>query len=159
MSELDELHASVLDRLQRVVGMLQELDPNRLNEMPEVEGTNSPYVLGAHVLGNARAWVIGIASEQDISRDRPGEFASSGESADALRGQLERLESEMRDALAKPGLDLDRRILPRQDLWGPNPVREITVRRALLNVIEHASLHLGHLEITRDLIRAPAAGR
>jgi len=30
------------------------------------------------------------------------------------------------------------------------------VRRALIQVIEHASLHLGHLEITRDVLRAAA---
>ena len=69
--------------------------------MPEIEGTNSPYVLGAHVLGNARAWILGIACEQDISRDRPGEFASSGESAAGLREQLARLEAEMAEAFCR----------------------------------------------------------
>jgi hypothetical protein len=123
--------------------------------MPEVEGMNSPYVLGAHVLGNARAYLIGIASEQDFTRDRPGEFASSGESAKALRTQLESLEAEI--AAALPTLNLDKRLQPPQELWGPNPTREITVRRALLQVIEHASLHLGHLELTRDLLRRPSS--
>jgi hypothetical protein len=154
MSEIDELHASILDRLRKVVAAVEELPASSLNAMPAIEGTNSPYVLAAHTLGNARAWVIGIACGQDISRDRPGEFASSGADAAALRDELARLEREMAEALPRlTPADLDRRFLPRQDLWGPNPVREITVRRALLNVIEHASLHLGHLEITRDLLQ------
>src|SRR5581483_2727109 len=147
--------ASILTRLRSIVTAVEELDPAQLNAMPEVEGTNSPYVLAAHALGNARAWVLGIACEQDIARDRPGEFASSGPTAEALRASLTRLESEIEAAFAR-GLDLDKRITPRQDLWGPNPAREITVRRALIQVIEHASLHLGHLEITRDVLRAAA---
>jgi hypothetical protein len=157
MSELEELQASILDRLRKVVGMIEEIEPASLNLMPEVEGTNSPYVLGAHVLGNARAYLIGIASEREFVRNRPGEFASSGDSAKALRAQLEALEAEI--AAVLPHLtDLDKRLMPRQELWGPNPVREITVRRALLQVIEHASLHLGHLEITRDLLSSGKAG-
>ena len=155
VAELEELHASILNRLRLVVETIASLDPIRLNDMPEVEGTNSPYVLGAHVLGNARAYVIGIAAEEGISRDRPGEFASAGDTAEGLQTQLAALEDEI--AAALPRLtDLDKRLSPRQELWGPNPVREITVRRALLQVIEHASLHLGHLEITRDLLRRPS---
>lgn len=47
---------------------------------------------------------------------------------------------------------LDRRFVPPQELWGGgNPAHEITPRYARLHVIEHASLHLGHLELTRDL--------
>jgi hypothetical protein len=155
MSEINELHASIVDRLRKVAGALDGLDGARLNAMPSVEGMNSPYVLVAHTLGNARAWVLGIACGWDLQRDRPGEFASSGTDALALQSQLVQLERDMAEAL--PNLtsdDLDRRFVPRQELWGPNPVREISVRRALLNVIEHASLHLGHLELTRDLIGA-----
>ena len=155
MTELEELQGAILRRLDLVVETIESIEPRRLNDMPEIEGTNSPYVLGAHVLGNARAWLIGIACEQDISRDRPGEFASSGESAARLRAQLTDLEGEMADALPRL-TDLDKRLMPRQELWGPNPVQEISVRQALLQVIEHASLHLGHLEITRDLLRNPA---
>jgi hypothetical protein len=151
MAELDELHDAIVRRLRLIVETIEGIDPPRLNVMPEIEGTNSPYVLVAHVLGNARAWLIGIACEQDISRDRPGEFASSGESAARLRAQLTDLEGEMADALPRL-TDLDKRLMPRQDLWGPNPVQEISVRQALLQVVEHASLHLGHLEITRDLL-------
>jgi len=96
MGELEELHASILTRLRSIVAAAEELAPAQLNAMPEVEGTNSPYVLATHALGNARAWVLGIACEQDIARDRPGEFASSGPTAEALRASLTRLESESR---------------------------------------------------------------
>ena len=46
---------------------------------------------------------------------------------------------------------LERRFVPSQELWGDEEVREISVREALLAVVEHASIHLGELHVTRDL--------
>jgi hypothetical protein len=50
--------------------------------------------------------------------------------------------------------DLERRLVPAKELWGENQPHEISVRYALLQVIEHASLHMGHLHVTRDLALA-----
>ncbi|MDP9238575.1 MAG: DUF664 domain-containing protein [Chloroflexota bacterium] len=47
---------------------------------------------------------------------------------------------------------LKRRLTPSAELWGEGAPHEITLRDALLHVIEHASLHLGHLELTRQLV-------
>jgi hypothetical protein len=153
MPEVDELIDAITTRLRAVVATLDSLDPANLNAMPTIEGTNSPYVLGAHTLGNARAWILGIALEQDITRDRPAEFASTGPDAAQLQALLMEIESGMKAGFSgKTSAGLDRRLSPRQDLWGPNPVREISVRQALLQVLHHASLHLGHLELTRDIV-------
>ena len=46
---------------------------------------------------------------------------------------------------------LERRFVPSQELWGDEEVREISVRQALIEVVEHASIHLGQLHVTRDL--------
>jgi hypothetical protein len=48
---------------------------------------------------------------------------------------------------------LEARVVPSKELWGEHEPREITVRRAILQVIEHASLHIGHIELTRDWVR------
>ena len=61
----------------------------------------------------------------------------------------------MRAALEKlTAADLERRLVPSKELWGEHEPHEISVRYALLQVIEHASLHLGHLHVTRDLALA-----
>ena len=54
------------------------------------------------------------------------------------------------EGLTSPALD--RRLVPAKELWGEHEPHEISVRYALLQVIEHASLHLGHLHVTRDLV-------
>jgi hypothetical protein len=158
MPEIDELHVSIRDRLERVAATLDGLTSDQLNYHVPVDGGNTAYVLAAHTLGNARAWVLAIACGRDIGRDRPAEFQASAVDASALRDELARLEREMEQALASLSpAELERRLVPPQELWGEGPPREITVRWALLQVIEHASLHLGHLQLTRDL--ALAAGR
>lgn len=152
MTEIDELHASIRDRLTRVVSSLEGLTAEQLNYHVPVDGGNSAYILAMHTLGNARAFVLGIAGGQDIRRDRPAEFRSQASDTSALRAMLAALESEMSEALARlTSADLDRRFVPPKELWGENEPREITVRYALLQVIEHASLHLGHVQLTRDL--------
>ena len=56
--------------------------------------------------------------------------------------------------LAQKGLAvslLEKRLAPSQELWGESEVGEISVRQALIEVIEHASIHLGELHVTREL--------
>jgi uncharacterized damage-inducible protein DinB len=131
---------------------LRGLGDEQLNQRPGVPGANSVYVIATHVLGNVRAWVLGIACGQPLSRDRPAEFASSG-AYDALGRAASALSDEINDALA--GLDpstLDDRFMPAQELWGEGEPHEISRREALAHVLEHASVHLGHIHVTRDLV-------
>ena len=112
-------------------------------------------MLASHTFGNARAWVLGIACGRDVGRARPAEFRATGADAAALRDSLVSLEREMAEALETLTPDeLGRRFVPAKDLWGEGEPRETSVRSALVQVVEHASLHLGHLHVARDLALA-----
>ena len=153
--EVAEYIASIDQRFALICGVLDALTPEQLNARPPVADANSAWVLAQHALGNARAWVLGIAAGQQIERDRPGECASSGSDAAAFRAATRRFSGEMAAALAGiTDADLDRRLVPSKLHWGEHEPREISVRGALVQVIEHASLHLGHLEVTRDVLQA-----
>lgn len=131
---------------------LQGLTDEQMNRIPPVQGANSAFAIGTHVLGNARAWIPGIVCGQSIVRDRPGEFASSGSFADFDRAANE-VCREVEEALKDlDPSDLDRRFKPPQELWGSGEVQEVTRRLALADVLEHASIHLGHIQMTRDLV-------
>lgn len=135
----------------RVLGQLEGLSEEQLNWRPPSEGSNSAYVIAAHTLGNARAWVLGIACGREMGRDRPAEFRASGGHAH-LAEEARQLSEKIGEALAAlPASALERRLRPPQELWGEGEPREISVRQALIEVVEHASIHLGELQVTREL--------
>ena len=112
-------------------------------------------MLATHAVGNARAWTLGIACGDGRRRDRPSEFASHGDDGAALAAEIERASAEI--TLALEALDparLDVRLVPAQDLFGEGPTHELSVRDAIIQVIEHASLHLGHLDMLLDVMAA-----
>jgi hypothetical protein len=159
----DEIAAyieSIRDRLEQIGGVVHGMSADELNYRPPAQGANSAWVLAVHAVGNARAWALGIACGRPVRRDRPAEFASSGADAAALLDDIDRSSQEIRAALAS--LDPARlgvRLVPPKELWGEGEPHEISVRDAILQVVEHASMHLGHLQLTRDLARAGTAAR
>lgn len=151
-AEIETLSRLLRSLLGRVGDCLDGLSETQLNWRPPVAGANSAYVIAAHTVGNARGWVLGIACGQPVDRDRPAEFRASGRDAAALVADGERLSREIDAALAAlTPSDLDRRLVPLPKYWGEGEPYEISVREALLHVVEHAALHLGQLQITRDL--------
>jgi len=151
-AELESLGRQIRSILERVSACLEGLSEAQLNWKPPIDGGNSVYVIATHTLGNARAFVLGIACGRPLERDRPAEFRSSGRDAADLMARGRRLSDDIEAALAGlSAAELGRRLLPPQSLWGEGEAQEISVREAILHVVEHASIHLGQLQITRDL--------
>lgn len=151
-SEIATYAESIESRLHQIAEALEGMTATQLNWQPAAPGMNSAWVLAQHALGNARAWVLGIVCGQERERDRPGEFASVGDSAGAFASDVIAFAREMNAALVRVSRpDLDRRLVPAQHLWGEGTPHEISVRDGFIHVIEHASLHLGHLDLTRQL--------
>ena len=106
-TELAELQHSIRRRLEQIVACLDGLSEAQLNHVPNIDGGNSPYVLASHTLGNARAWVLGIACGREVGRDRPAEFRATATAtaaatdADTLRTQLRSFLEDM-DAASPP---------------------------------------------------------
>jgi uncharacterized damage-inducible protein DinB len=150
--EIETYSKYIRKQISDIHASLKGLSDEQLNQSPDVPGANSGYVVASHVLGNVRAWVLGIACGQPLGRDRPAEFASSG-TYEAFGKAAHALSSEIDEALA--GLDpstLDDRFVPAQELWGEGESNEISRREALAHVLEHASMHLGQIQLTRDML-------
>lgn len=150
--EVETLSRQIQSLLGRVCGCLEGLSEAQINWCPAIGGANSAYAIAAHTVGNARAWVLGIACGRPMGRDRPAEFRASGPDAAELVAAAATLSQEIATALSALALsDLDRRLVPPAVLWGEGEPLEISARDALLHVVEHAALHLGQLQITCDL--------
>src|SRR3989475_3275279 len=132
---------------------LKGLSEEQLNRRPDVPRANSGYVIATHVLGNARAWVLGIVCGQPLARDRPGEFASSGtyeqlgKAACALSGEIDAALAAVDQST------LDDRFVPAQELWGEGKPHEISPRGALGAVLEDGSVRLRAVRQNPGLVR------
>jgi uncharacterized damage-inducible protein DinB len=156
-SEITSYAESLEGRLARIADIVRGLSADDLNWRPPVAAPNSVWIIATHTIGNARAWILGIVCGEDRHRDRPSEFVSTGSDGAALAAEIARAAADVRAALETLDPDrLDIRHLPPAELWGEGTPYELSVRDSILHVIEHASLHLGHLHMTMDLLRARA---
>jgi len=138
--------------LEQIARAVESFPPAALDEHPH-GGASSSAELAAHVVGAVRAYAVGIGCGRDVSRDRTAEFATAEVSAAALAADLLTLADEFDEALGEiDSAFLDERIVPEQSLFGAAPAVEVSRRQALVSSIRHAGEHLGHLELTRDML-------
>ena len=145
--------------LDRLCATVEGLDEGQLNWRPRTSDSNSVYVIAAHILGNLEAWVLGIACEEPIERDRPAEFRAAGPDTALLIARAGDLARRFEDALgALPPAALDEVREPAASLRGVGPAQPLTVREALMVTIQHAATHLGQIDITRDWAQVSVKG-
>ena len=136
--------ASSLDRL---VDCLDGLSEAQLNWRPDAPEANSLYALAMHTLGNAEENLLQVIGGQPVGRDRDGEFAARGDSAEAIVARWTALRAELGALLAS---------LPADALGATyeHPRRGPLIGREILIVVaRHAAEHLGQAELTGDLLR------
>ena len=153
----EEREVQIFDEyLRDLIGQIGEtldgLTDEQVNRIPDLNEANSLCVIATHALECARSYVLDIACGLDVGRDRPAEFAAK-KSAEELRKVARELGPEIGRALAEMDLSrLDFRSLPRQEVWGTGETREVSGRWVLAHMVEHLSIHLGQMQITRDLV-------
>ncbi len=144
-----ETYLSIYYRLRKEIKtVLEGLPTEALDWRPiEEEGelaTNSIAVMLAHVAGSEAFFIKEIIGQQKIQRDRPAEFATRGVSLKELNARLEAAAKVTETALTA--------LTPAQ-LEEPRKFREesVTVRWAIVLLIEHIAMHVGHMQLTRQL--------
>lgn len=135
-----------LDGMEKVV---TKLDDSLLNAKPDLPGANTVFQLVTHSTAACEYWVAHIVCGHRTARDRDAEFLARGTATEAvaaisnLRKLLESLRAELeaRKALAKePQTET-----PLGQPW--------TVGAATIHAYEELAQHLGHMEITADVVR------
>ena len=135
---LQDCHNGIL---QALVGLPQ----TALDWIPGPD-MNSIAVLLAHITGSERYWIGDIAAQETSNRDRDAEFRVRGVDVDVFRKRLADNLEYARNVLEKMSLeDLE------SSRVSPGNGREYTVAWALIHALEHAALHLGQIQITRQL--------
>jgi len=138
LNNLQEMHAEVRNAIS---GLPQNgLDWNSGADM------NSLNVLAVHLIGAERYWIGDVIAGESSGRDRASEFRVQGLSENDLVQKLSDLENYVRQALETFAVqDLgEKRTSPRDG-------REVTVGWALCHALKHTALHVGHIQLTRQL--------
>lgn len=138
LTNLKELHDDVRSAIDGLPGSALDWSPS-----PDF---NSIGVLVVHIAGAERYWISDVVAETDSNRDRESEFSAHGLEPEELAVKLSESWAFVQSVLAGlTQVDLDSiRISPRDG-------REITVSWALGHVLKHTALHVGHLQVTRQL--------
>ncbi len=122
---------------ETMLAALRTLSDEELNWRPPMPGSNSRYVIAYHA-ATASEWWLHIALGTIDERDRTLEFSA--------RGTFTTLEEHFNAWLRAA----EQAIPSLQDYEAVHvlPSGQWTTRYALWHIIEHLSLHLGHIEIT-----------
>ena len=107
---------------------------------------NSISVLVFHLTGAERYWIGDVAAQDPTERDRDAEFKVHEVGTDVLKKRLTDNTEYARIALEKFTIqDLEATRVSARD------GREFTVAWALIHALEHSTLHLGQIQLTRQL--------
>lgn len=128
--------------------LIADLPPEALNWQP-MPGMNSIAVLIVHMTGAERYWIGDVAAGDPHERDRDAEFEPSGLDAEAL---IERLRaSDEYIASAVNAFSLDDLLAERTS---PRDGETFSVAWALLHALEHTAIHVGHIQMTRQILES-----
>jgi uncharacterized damage-inducible protein DinB len=146
LHRLTDLHQDILNAIQGLpVEALDWTPIQRSNtEM------NSINVMVTHICGSERYWIGEIACGDDSKRVRAEEFKVSGLNAAELSSQIIAATKYAEEALQNLSINDLSHVKSHTRDGMP-----VTVGWALLHALEHAAVHLGHIQITQQLLTHP----
>ena len=140
-----------IDRaLDKMLQIIEELGDDLANQDPGLPNANSPYAILTHCIGVIDYWMGNLIGDRGITRDRPAEFAARG-TAPEIRIRVEAVKQRLREDIVL----LDGTAETSEPLAGYNPKGgpdNWTQGAALIHTYEELAQHLGHMDITKDLL-------
>lgn len=143
------VYSEIYERLESLhSGMKQAIEGLPLEALDWIPGPeiNSLSVLVTHTAGAERYWIGDVIGQDDSRRVRDDEFHVKGISAEKLKDRLDEILAYSRGVLAGLNLeDLETICTSSRD------GRKFTIAWSLAHALEHTALHLGHMQIIRQL--------
>jgi uncharacterized damage-inducible protein DinB len=148
LPEIEHYLERIEDLRGQIMDLIRPLPVDALNWRPlEVtadHATNSLAVMATHVAGAEHFWIGEVVGRLPQTRQRETEFLVQEATAAQLLDRLYSAGRETREILATLTLDVLGSTL---DARG----RPVPARWAILHVIDHTALHLGHMQLTYQL--------
>jgi len=120
---------------------------------------NTMYGLATHIAGSGEFWILQAAGGREMNLQRLAEFTVSGSVAD-LRARFDRWLADSHDVLVSLS-DEDLASIYRRD---PDPSQGLSrverpVAECIVHALEHTAMHVGHLQVQRQLWEQERGGR
>jgi hypothetical protein len=143
--EVESFWRFIKHSMERILACTEGLDEEDLNWRP-LNNANSLYVLATHTMANLEENILGVLAGRKALRNRNEDFKVKGSSIapvkQSWRESQERVSSYLKELTVA---DLNKEYQhPRRG--------KITGWEILMAVSRHASEHVGHAELTRDLL-------
>lgn len=133
------------DLLERMDGVFSDLPVEALDWTPD-PAMNSMTVMVVHTLAALDYWIGHMLGGKPSNRDRSAEFEVHGYSKAQLHDLLKQARETVNQVLDKLTLeDLDNKE------YSAVHKDYFTGNFSLAHALEHTALHVGHMEITREL--------
>ncbi|MGZ2224488.1 mycothiol transferase [Glutamicibacter nicotianae] len=143
----------LLEKFDQLVDIVNGIPDELVNFTLPAQASNSPVQILVHCCGMMRRWSSTVNLGVAVPRDRDAEFSAQMEKQDALKladatrtafiADLSHTRMHLPPAATPPSRE--------SDYW------MATCEGVLLHVFEELCQHLGHLEITRDVLVLPAS--
>jgi hypothetical protein len=148
LPEIDQYLKALAHQRGQVAAFLESVPVEGLNWRPPLSSgadpTNSLAVLAVHIAGSEHGWVAESIGGQPHTRLRDAEFAYVTTDAAEPLQRLNAVAAETKTVLENLTADQLSGSFSRDD-------HQVEVRWAILHVIQHYSLHIGHMELTYQL--------
>ena len=138
LGRFNELHADIVKAVDGLSSEALDWVPG-----PEMSSIN---MLVVHLTGAERYWIGDVALGDPSDRDRDKEFLAHGLSAFELKERLSAADGYARVALGSFSLPD-----PEADRKSPRNQKTFRVGWCLTHALEHSALHLGQIQLTRQL--------
>ena len=149
--------AIVIERIAReIMGKLAELSDEQLNQPLPVPDANTVFAIATHAVGMGEFWVLTLVGNRPSNRNRAAEFHAVGAGQELIARYQQWLADlhALLDTL--PEAAMTRVVEPPFEFRSTGGLQAgpLTVRDCLYHVMEHTATHLGHIQLSADLLQA-----
>ena len=149
--------ALVIERLGRdILAKIGELSDEQLNQPLPIPDANTVFAIATHAVGMGEFWVLTLIGNHPSHRNRAAEFRAVGEGS-SLRLRYQQWIADVHALLDElPDAVMTRVVEPPLEFRSTGGLQDgpLTVRDCLYHVVEHTATHLGHIQLSADLLQA-----
>lgn len=144
LSQLKTALSIIESQHQEILTLVESVGIEGMNWVPAYKDVNSIYALATHTILSQLWWIKENLHGQMIERDRPAEFTANAQDLVSLKRtykDVQKLTEEILESLKEDDLQIIREVRD----------KKVTIEWIVLHVIDHTGLHLGHLQLTKQL--------